>query len=324
MMTDKVYLDHKPETVALICMGPSVLDYLEASLTQEFKMSFADEIWALNMAANCFHHDVCFWLDDLKNQHDFRPDLIQWLARRGKPVITSTRRPELVPLSFDFPIDDVFNIAFPIFGKPYLNNGVAMAVAYAIVKGVKTLKIYGADFSYPNRDFAESGRACVECWITLASNKFGMRVELCPKTSLMDIVKDHGVYGYDEQPVMTMPDGGTFQYVRQGGASSSATIGKYTYMAAEPGAPALHNPNDPFVYQPEDSSGGSKEQGNGRTNGQAVPGVAGDSAAPAGIGAVEPGPGPAEAGAVARPRKGFWSRKNGLDGRHEGSPDAAA
>ena len=215
-MKKKLYLPHNPRTVALICMGPSVLDYLSATLTQELALTFADEVWALNMSANTFHHDVVFWMDDLQSQASFRSGLIDLLRKRGKPVITCTRYPELVPSSYDYPIEEVAAMAIPVWGKPYLNNGVAMAIAYALHIGVRCMKIYGADFSYPNRDFAESGRACVESWITLASMR-GMEIQLCPNTSLLDQVKDDGIYGFAEQPEIKLPNGETFKYVRAEG-----------------------------------------------------------------------------------------------------------
>lgn len=216
----KRYLKHAPKSVALVCMGPSVTDYLGATLTQEFNPHWVDETWVINMSANCFRCDLVFWMDDLIAQEKFKPNLFVALRKFGVPVITSIARPEVVPNSYDYPIEEIGQIGIPIFGKPYLNNGVAMAIAYAMLVGVKKISIYGADFSYPNRDYAESGRACVESWITLAGVR-GMEVALPPGTSLMDMVKDQGIYGYSEQPAIHLPDGKVFKYVRQ------AEIGKY-------------------------------------------------------------------------------------------------
>ena len=216
----KKFLDHSPKKVVLVCMGPSCTDWLTETLTQEFDPHARDEVWTINMASNCFHHDVVFWLDDLLEQQKFKSNLMLALKLRGKPVITSKRYEDIVPLSYDFPIEDVGAIGIPVFGKPYLNNGVAMAVAYALHKGVKQMTIFGADFSYPNRDYAESGRACVESWITLAGTR-GMEIRLSPSTSLMDAVKDGGVYGYTDQPAIPLPNGQIFQYVKK------ADIGRY-------------------------------------------------------------------------------------------------
>jgi hypothetical protein len=215
-----VYLDHSPKKVWLQCMGPSCTDYLGPTLTQEYNPTEFGEIWAINMAANAFRCDVVFWMDDLIEQEKFKPNLFVALRKFGMPVITSIRRPNVVPNSFDYPIVEIGNIGIPIFGKPYLNNGVAMAIAYALWKGVKKLTICGADFSYPNRDYAESGRACVEAWVTVAAMK-DMEITITPSSSLLDAVKDNGIYGYNEQPDIPMPGGRVFKYVKR------SEIGKY-------------------------------------------------------------------------------------------------
>ena len=288
----KRYLDHSPETVALVGMGPSISDLFTETLTQEFMPDFADEFWTINMASNMVHSDVVFWMDDLEQQDKFKPGLMSVLRRRGIPVITSQSRPEILPNSYDYPIDEVVALALPIFGKPYLNNGVALAIAYALVKGVKVLKIYGADFSYPNRDYAESGRACVEAWVTVACMRQPtMEVRLCPKTSLFDAVIDKGIYGYAKQPVITLPDGTEYQF----GATK-----------ASPG------------YVPEDTSGQTPKEAKDEPDVLGdVPGTEslaanGDGAdAPAGNG-VDPTPPPAVARSgkgIRNPRKGRRNKK---------------
>ena len=210
--TEKRFLDHSPHTVALICMGPSITDFIAETMTQEFMPDFADEFWTINMASNMVHSDLVFWMDDLEDQERFKPGLMTVLRRKGVKVLTSTAYPEIIPNSYDYPLDEVAALAIKCFGKPYLNNGVAMAIAYALVRGVKVMKIYGADFSYPNRDYAESGRACVEAWIAYACATEKMEIRLCPKTSLYDSVLDKGVYGYTKQPVITLPNGEIYQY----------------------------------------------------------------------------------------------------------------
>lgn len=214
-MTKLVYLKHSPKTVALVGMGPSVQDLMRDTLTQEFKPEFADEVWAINMAANLIWHDVVFWMDDLDDQENYRPGLFKLLRRRGRPVITSRRRPKVVPHSYDYPVQEVAEIAIKAFGKPYINNAVAAAIGYAIWKKVKTLRIYGADFTYPNWTHGESGRACVEAWMALASMA-GMNLIIPPTTSLMDSVCDKGVYGYKEQPRIVAPDGSTIVHRMRG------------------------------------------------------------------------------------------------------------
>ena len=181
------YLAHQPRSVALVCMGPSVVDFISETFTQTFTPAFADEIWAINMAANGVWHDVCFWLDDIAEENKIRPGLFAAMRRRGRPVITATSYPDIVPTSYPYPAQEIISLGWPVFGRPYLNNGVAMAVAYALWKGVRRLKIYGADFTYPDRAYGEMGRACIESWIVFASHQ-GMEVVLATHSSLFDTV----------------------------------------------------------------------------------------------------------------------------------------
>ena len=229
--TWRVYLDHGPRSVALVAMGPSITDFIQDTLTQELKPGWVDEVWTINMASNGIWHDVVFWMDDLAAQNEQWPGLMTLLNQRGKPVITSTRRPDIVPLSYDYPIQDVVKLGWSAFGRPYLNNGVAMAVAYALWKGVKTLRIYGADFTYPNRSYAEEGRGCIESWIMLCSFQ-GMEVKICSSSSLFDACGHHGIYGYREQPEFVMDDGTRCKFIRRSELTET-----------------------PIGYVPEDSSG---------------------------------------------------------------------
>lgn len=244
-------LNHRPNSVAIVGMGPSIGDMFGEVLTQEFTMAFADEVWAINMASNLIRSDVIFWMDDLSEQEKFKPGLMAALRHYDKPVITSKAHPEIVPKSYDYPLDEVARLAVPVWGKPYLNNGVAQAVGYAIHKGVSRIKLYGCDFSYPNRDYAESGRACVESWITLACIK-NIEVQLCPKTSLFDAFIDKGVYGYRDQPEITLADGSKWQFQAKDIQAKD--------KAAKPNGAAQTTADGHYV--PEDSSGAvRKEQG---------------------------------------------------------------
>ena len=213
----KRYLKHSPKKVVLIGMGPSTIDLFSPTLTQEFSRDkWADEVWAVNMAAHLFWHDLVFWMDDLKKQRDFKPELISELNRRGQPIMTATSHRDVCPTSYDYPINEVGKISFDIFGRVYLSNSIAQAIGYAIYKGVKVLKLYGCDFTYPDRNFAEAGRACVEAWATAAITKYDMDIGLCPRTSLFDNVASRtGVYGFAEQPEIKVGKGQKYKYIKQ-------------------------------------------------------------------------------------------------------------
>ncbi len=276
-MTQKLYLKHNPKVVALVGMGPSITDMFSETLTQECSPLWADEVWAINMVSNTVQHDVVIWMDDLEQQQNFRPGLFDLLRRRGKPVITSVARRDIVPTSYDYPLNEVSALGIPAFGKPYLTNGVAMAVAYALWKGVTTLKVYGCDFTYPNRNFAEEGRACTEAWITLAIHR-GMNVAISPSSSLFDTVADQGVYGYAVQPEITLPDGVKFKYQKK----NPADVGRYVAtdssgVKGNGSAVQAYLPRSPG--QRDAPNAGTDAYDQRRANGEAA------SAATAGLGA---------------------------------------
>jgi hypothetical protein len=130
--------------------------------------------------------------------------------------MTSTSYRDVCPTSYDYPIDVVGQISFDIFGKVYLGNSIAQAIGYAIHKGVKVLKLYGCDFTYPDRNFAEAGRACVEAWCTAAITKYDMDIALCPRTSLFDTVSSStGVYGFAEQPEVKVGKGRKYKFIKR-------------------------------------------------------------------------------------------------------------
>lgn len=206
------YWSHSPKKVALVGMGPSITDFLSERLTQEAAPDFADEIWAINMVAMTLWHDLVIWMDDLYDQEAFKPGLMAELRRHGKPVITAKSYPEIVPTSYDYPIDEIAKMSMHYFGKPYLNNGVAQAIAYAMYRGVETFKMYGCDFTYPNREIAESGRACTESWLTLANTQ-GMEIQISPNTSIYDAVSQNVVYGYKGPLSLDIGEGKKYEYL---------------------------------------------------------------------------------------------------------------
>jgi hypothetical protein len=76
---------------------------------------------------------------------------------------------------------------------------------------VGTLKIYGVDFTYKgNLHFAESGRACVEFWLSKCMHA-GMQVGVAGSSTLLDtcIETREKLYGYHrlKDPLVPLMDG---------------------------------------------------------------------------------------------------------------------
>lgn len=288
------YLDHSPKKVWLVGMGPSWTDIIPPLMTQEATPDLYDEVWAVNMAANVIWHDVVFWMDDLDSQDAFKPGLISMLRRRNKPVITS-KAYDWLPCSYDYPLSECAAPMMEKMGIPYMNNSIAQAIAYAMHKKVEHMTIYGADFTYPNRDYAESGRACVEAWITLA-HLSGLQIGIAGRSSLFDACQSKGVYGYHTPPEIRMPNGDIMVAPAMEGCSS----------------PPL-NPNE--VYD-EQLSGVRKQP----AEQQALPGEVGGGAEPAADNlhdseSVEP---------AAAPRPGEGLRHRGDAGRDQTGDPAGA
>ena len=199
-------------TVAIIGMGPSVNDFMSDFISQDQKFTATgdrlefDEVWCINLAARGMRCDKVFWGDDLKKEYEVHKDAINDINRLGVPVMTTTAYPELVPKSQEFPIKEMAQLSLEIFGKIYLNNSVAYAIAYAMVRGVKRILLYGCDFSYPQRQYAEPGQGCVEAWLTAFNLRNGILV-LPPNTSIYGMASGDQLYGYSEDRVIDLGDG---------------------------------------------------------------------------------------------------------------------
>ena len=74
--------------------------------------------------------------------------------------------------------------------------------------------MFGVDFSYKgNLHFAESGRACVEFWLSKAMHS-GVQVEVAKSSGLLDtdVIAEEKLYGYHrlDDPLVVMGDGKGF------------------------------------------------------------------------------------------------------------------
>lgn len=173
--------------VSIVCQGESWKDWTPG-----------DETWAVNMMGMRIPHDLIWHMDDCRVQ-ERRAEagnrnvktLLEFIQDRK--FITSTVYPEYEN-AIEFPLDDIF----AEFETMYFNSTVSYAIAYAIYMGFKEIRLYGADFTYPDRHKAEMGRGCVEYWLGRAIER-GIKVTLPQNTSLMDmnIPCDWKPYGYD-------------------------------------------------------------------------------------------------------------------------------
>lgn len=202
------YYDEKPEveSVAILGLGPSLSEFIDFSKRAGGASAFVDEVWGINAVGNVVHCDRIFHMDDVRIQEiraKAKPEsnianMLKWLKRHPGPIYTSRPHNQYKGL-VAMPIEAMIReLTFD-----YFNSTAAWAVAYAVYIGVKHIKLYGCDFTYPNAHHAEKGRACVEFWLGIAVAK-GIRITFPTTTTIMDACepRHERLYGYDTVDVL--------------------------------------------------------------------------------------------------------------------------
>lgn len=185
-----------PETVSIVALGQSKQIFIHETIRTGTPRGVADEVWTINKLGPCLKHDLLFRMDDLRefypiNRHKFidqrgekvkvHDAFLDFLKNHDKPIITSKAYPEF-PMSIEFPLQEVVNSV----GTDYIRTTPAYAIAFAIHIGVKKIRLYGLDYSYPNdRHTAEAGRANVEFLIAIALHR-GIDVWVPHTSTLLD------------------------------------------------------------------------------------------------------------------------------------------
>lgn len=200
--------DIKPEKnqktlkhVTILGLGPSLDEY--TNITKRFggRHQYCDEVWAINALGSIFQCDKIFHMDDVRIQEiraEAKPDsniaaMIEWMKSTDIPIMTSRPHPDYKTTE-SFPLIEVLNV----FDTGYFNSTAAYAVAYAIFIGVEKISLFGVDFTYPGVHKAEKGRACVEYWLGMASER-KIKVAVPINSTLLDAIhtQDERFYGYD-------------------------------------------------------------------------------------------------------------------------------
>lgn len=193
---------HMPgKHIAILGLGPSLDQYVDAVKRLGGRSKFCDEVWAINALGQVFDCDLVFHMDDVRIQ-EIRAKaapasniaaMLGWLKTSRVPVVTSRAHPDY-PMLVEFPLEDVLNH----LGHDYFNSTAAYAVAFAIHTRARKISCFGMDFTYPNTHQAEKGRGCVEYWLGQAQAR-GIQIGLPQTTTLMDACYPRAarLYGYD-------------------------------------------------------------------------------------------------------------------------------
>lgn len=197
-----------PKHVAIVGLGPSSAQYVSICRALGGRRKFADETWGINAFGDVLACDKIFHMDDVRIQEiraKANPEsniagMIEWMRTTTIPVITCRTHPGY-PTLVEFPLEAVLN-AFP---NAYFNSSAAYAVAYAIALGVERISLFGFDFTYENAHDAEKGRACVEFWLGIASER-GIQITVPKTTSLLDACnsQDERFYGFSDTRALSI------------------------------------------------------------------------------------------------------------------------
>lgn len=192
----------KPKHVCIVGLGPSSSQYIAIAKGLGNRRKFCDETWAINAFGDVIQCDRIFHMDDVRVQEiraKAKPDsniaaMLEWMRKHPGPIITCRTHPKY-PGLVEFPLEDVVNEC----PNGYFNSTAAYAVAYAIWLGVEKLSLFGCDFTYADAHDAEKGRACVEFWLGVASQR-GIKISVPKTTSLLDACnsQDERFYGFSD------------------------------------------------------------------------------------------------------------------------------
>lgn len=186
-----------PESVSLVALGPTKDDFVKDQSRHTPKFQ-SHEIWTLNTAIRWLKYDLAFIMDDMSEFAHHFPAYGDEMRKADKPIITSRAYDEF-PTAVDYPLQEIINE----YKQVYFNNSVPYIIAYALYIGVKEMKLFGADYTFPGQNAREAGRGCVEFWIGYAAAR-GMQVSVVETSTLMDACEDGRFYGYVHQPLVKM------------------------------------------------------------------------------------------------------------------------
>jgi SAM-dependent methyltransferase len=192
----------KPETVAILGLGPSLESYVDIVKRLGARSKLCDQTWGINAVGDVIRCDLLFHMDDARVQESraaAAPEsniaaMIGWMRDYKGRVLTSVPHKDY-PCMEPFPLQDVIRSCD---GFAYFNSTAAYAVAYAIHIGVKKIMLFGCDFTYANSHHAEKGRACMEFWLGFAAAR-GIKIAAAKSSSLLDACEptSERLYGYD-------------------------------------------------------------------------------------------------------------------------------
>jgi len=237
--------------VHILAMGSSRADFDAIRLVEQRpEVLLGAEIWGINYMGAITRLDRIIHVDPVHAFLGHAPvkDMCDWALRDGIPLYTSDPHPAYINHVL-YPFDRVVQA----LGLHYLNNSVAYALALAIVEGYTEIGLWGADFSYPNAHMSESGRACVEFWMGVATQR-GIKMAVAQNSTLLDLYCKQQPYGFWANPLLPPAHGGRLLTVpeivahcQQKRESTRIVRPQIHAYAIQPSAPEVMQPFAPMA-----------------------------------------------------------------------------
>lgn len=193
------------KAVNIAAMGSSRGDLTSLQMTENRpEILQGAELWVINYLGSVWHCDRVIHVDPVHPYlgNPVVKDMCDITLKNGTPLYTSWPHP-LYPNQKLYP----FDLVCQALGAAYINTSVSAAIALAIYEGFNEINLFGCDFSYPNAHISESGRACCEFWLGVASQR-GVRIGMASSTTLLDTHCGQHPYGWFADPMAPPVNGG--------------------------------------------------------------------------------------------------------------------
>lgn len=198
------------KAVVIVAMGSSRNDFTTLQMTENRPELLKDaEVWGINYLGAAWHVDRIVHVDPVQAYlgNDVVREMCERTAKSGSPFYTSWPC-ERYPNHVLYPFDKIVQT----LGVHYINGSVSAAIALALYEGFNEISLFGCDFSYPDAHVAESGRACCEFWLAIATQR-GVKIAVAQTSTLLDINIGQQPYGWFADPMKPPVMGGRLMSV---------------------------------------------------------------------------------------------------------------
>lgn len=198
--------------VNILAMGASRSDFDALQLIEQRpEILQGAELWGINYMGAIKRLDRIIHVDPVHPflGHAAVKDMCDFALKDGIPFYTSWPHASYIN-HVVYPFDKIVQQ----LGMAYINGSVAAALALAICEGFVEIGLFGCDFSYPQAHISEAGRANVEFWIGVGTQRL-IKFNIAGNSTLLDMYCQQQPYGFWENPMLPPNAGGKLMPVKQ-------------------------------------------------------------------------------------------------------------